>query len=370
MKARIPGGGKVLEHAVEARPAGDHVEADLARWQTGADGWWGDPGESTAELFARMEQLAGYKAEILPFLRPRLLQPGVITGQGGPSAYLVQLSRSLYEETQVFPVGLGPVEAIGVRLLGRVIGLEVACDEARTLAQQGDLIAPYAQALAVYLVRQASGGGDPTKVLPLATVALAMAEGQQPGTDTTLSGWTSWRCAADAYVEIAGSVLCRQADVGLYDRTREVAASVVDWGAERGSGERSQSLALLGNFLLRPFTADAGFLREDDPWRQVQKPMQPGNPRSTYALREAASTLDDAIAAGECQVDTRTWLDYVTAHSMVAKFDPDTAQHRSHVDSAVSAARLALDLVADGPPGAREYIEGILRVQLAEQAHQ
>jgi hypothetical protein len=353
---------------MDARPAGDQTEADLARWHAGASGWWGDPEESAAALFVRMEQLDDNRAEIMPFLRPRLLQPGVITGQGGRSAYLAQLSKSLYDETQVFPVGLGPVEAIGVRLLGHVIGLEVACAEARTLAQHGDLIAPYTQALAMYLVGQASRG-DPA-ALPLATVVLAMAEAQQPGTDTTRDGWTSWRWAADAYVEIAGGVLCHQADVGLYDRTRRVADSVVRWGAGRGSGERSQSLALLGNFLLGPFTEDAGFLRDDDPWKQVQRPMEPGNPRSIYALREAASVLDEAIAAGERRVDSRAWGNYVRAHSMVAIFDPDTSRHKSHVDSAVAAARLALDHLTSGPPGTREYVEGVLRAQLAEQAHQ
>lgn len=354
---------------MNARPVGDQTEADLARWHAGASGWWGDPGESTAALFVRMEQLDESKAEILPFLRPRLLQPGVVTGHGARSAYLAQLSKSLYDETQVFPVGLGPVEVIGVRLLGRVIGLEAACAEARTLGEHGDLIAPYAHALALYLVEQTSRGSG-SAALPLATVALAMAEAQRPGNDTTRNGWTSWRWAADAYVEIVGSVLCRQADISLYDRTRQVADSIVRWAADRGSGERSQALALLGNFLLAPFTADAGFLSDDDPWKQVQRPMEPGNPRSVYALREAASVLDEAIAAGEHEVDSRAWSNYVTAHHMVAKFDPDTSQHKSHVDSAVAAARLALDHLTSGPPGTREYIAGVLQVQLAEQARQ
>jgi hypothetical protein len=347
----------------------DQVQADLARWQTGASGWWGDPGESVAELLARMDSLDGYQVEILPFLRPRLLYPGAATGRGKSSAYVGQLSKSLYEENAGFPVGLGPLEAIGTRLLGKVIDLDVACAEARTLAQHGDLIAPYAHALALYLVGQVSKG-DPA-ALPLATVALAMGEAQRPGTDTTADGWTAWRWAADAYVEVAGSVLCRRADLGLYDRTRQVADAVVGWAAGRGGSERSQALGLLGNFLLRPFTANAGFLRDDDPWAELTQPFQPGNPRSVYALREAASVLDDAIAAGDKrQVSSRAWLDYVTAHDMVVKFDPDTAQHEAHVAAAISAARLALEHVGAAPPGAREYIEAILRIQLSEQAHQ
>ena len=96
--------------------------------------------------------------------------------------------------------------------------------------------------------------------------------------------------------------------------------------------------------------------------------MQPGNPRSTYALREAASVLSDAVEAGECRVGPRTWQDYVTAREIVAMFDPDVSMHQAHVDAAVSAARLALDHLPDGSPGPREYVEQVLRAQLSEQA--
>src|ERR1700737_4075257 len=73
----------------------------------------------------------------------------------GPSAYGAGWSASLYDGTQRFPVGLGPVEAIGARLLGRVVSPDSARAEAATLGRHGDLIAPYAQALAMYLVEQA-----------------------------------------------------------------------------------------------------------------------------------------------------------------------------------------------------------------------
>lgn len=343
-----------------APTGGDLTADDFARWQAGADGWWGYAEEPTAGLIVRVQELDDEKAEILPFLRPRLLHAGVVTGQGGRLDHLAQLSQSLYDGTQMFPVGGGPVEAIWTRLLGRIINSDVACAEARTLGQHGDLIAPYAQALAVYLVGQADRG-QPAKALQLATVVLAMAEAQQPGTDTTRNGWTSWRWAADAYVEVSCGVLCQQADIALYDGTRQVADSVVRWETERDRGRRSESLALLGHFLLLPFSANAGFLRPEDPWRQVQNPMQPGNPRSTYALREAAAVLGEAVAAGERRVSPRTWLDYVTAQHMVAMFDPDISQQRSHAASAVSAARLALDQITGESPGTREYIEQILR---------
>lgn len=360
---------EALEHIMDRPTADDQTAVDQARWLAGANGWWGDAEEPTASLIARIQELDDSKAEMLPFLRPRLLQPGLVTGRGGRLAYLAQLSEDLYAETQDFPVGDGPVEAIWNRLLGQVINSEVACAEARTLGRHGDLIAPYAQVLAIYLAGSVqTNRADPAKALLLATVVLAMAEAQQPGTDTSRNGWTAWRWAANAYVEVSGNVLCRQADVNLYNGTRRVADSVVQWGTERDSDKRSESLALLGHFLLTPFSANAGFLQQDDPWRQVQNPMQPGNPRSTYALREAASALDGAVATGKRQVSPRTWLDYVTAQDKVAMFDPDASRHKSHVDSAVSAARLALDHITGESPGMREYIEQILQAQLSEQA--
>jgi hypothetical protein len=345
----------------------DRTTVDLARWHAGADGWWGDAEEPVASLLVRMQELDDWKAELLPFMRPRLLQPGLVTGRSGRLAYIAQLSKGLYAETRDFLIGAGPVEPIWTRLLGQVINSEVASAEAKTLGQHGDLIAPYAKMLAMYVVGQADRT-DPAKALLLATVVLTMAEAQQPGTDTTRNGWTAWRWAADAYVEVSCGVLSQRADVNLYNGTRQVADSVVRWGTGRDNDKRSESLALLGHFLLAPFSANAGFLQPDDPWRHVQDPMQPGNPRSTYALREAASALDGAIAAGKRQVDPRTWSDYVTARHMVAMFDPDVSQHKVHVDSAVSAAQLALNHITSESPGAREYIKQILQLQRSEQA--
>lgn len=347
--------------------ADDPVAADLARWQVGADGWWGDAEEPAAALLTRMGELEDWKAEILPFLRPRLLQPGAVTGTGGREAYVARLSGSLYDGTQQFPIGLGPVEAIGSRLLHQVVSPARARAEAEVLGQHGDLIAPYAQALAMYLVEQAHRG-DPGTVLPLATVVLAMADAGQPATDRTPDGSTPWRWAADAHVEVACAVLSRRADLELYGQTRRLADSVVQWAAQRGGRLRSESLDLLGHFLLTPFTANAGFLRDDDPWRLVQDPMQPGNPRSTGALREAADVLGAAIEAAERQVGERTWEHFVMASDMVAMFDPDRSQHAAQVAAAVSAARLALDHIPAGPSATREYIEQVLRAQLSEQA--
>lgn len=352
---------------MEAPEADAPINADLARWYAGADGWWGGAEEQTPALMTRMQKLEDWKAEILPFLRPRLLRPGAVTAQGGRSEYVARLSESLYDGTEHFPVSLGPVAAIGMRLLGHVVSLEGARAEAETLGRHGDLIAPYAQALAMYLVQQ-TGRADPAKTLLLARVVLAMAEAAQPGTDVTLDGWTAWRWAADAYVEVACVVLCVHADLELYDSTRRLADSIVRWGAERDGRLRSESLALLGRFLLLPFTSNAGFLRGDDPWRLVQDPMQPGNPRSTYALREAAAVLSDAVEAGEFRVGPQTWQEYVRAKELVAIFDPDVSMHKAYVDAAVSAARLALDHIPDGSSDQREYIEGVLRVQLSEQA--
>lgn len=352
---------------MDAPAAGGQVDADLARWHAGADGWWGDPAEPVPALMARMDKLQDWQAEILPFLRPRLLRPGAVAGAAGRPAYVAGLSQNLYRGQQHFPVGLGPVEAIGTRLLGHVVSAEVARGEAETLGRHGDLIAPYAQALAMYLVQQADRN-DPAQALLLATVVLAMADVAQPGTDVTPDGWTSWRWAADAYVEVACGALCRRADLELYRSTRLLVDSVVRWGADRDRGQRGESLALLGHFLLTPFTPNAGFLREDDPWRPVQDPMQPGNPRSTYALREAAAVLSDAVKAAPDRAAPRTWEQYVTAKEMVSMYDPDVASHKEHVVAAVSAARLALKYTAGAPPGQREYIEQVLRAQLSELA--
>jgi len=162
MKVQNPRLIEALEQTMGLPAADDQIAVDLARWQAGADGWWGDPEEPTAALVARMQELDDRKAEILPFLRPRLLQPGAVSGQSGRSGYLARLSESLYHAEQRFPVGLGPVEAIGTRLLGRVISSEVACADAKTLGRHGDLIAPYAQALAMYLVEQADWVSPPS----------------------------------------------------------------------------------------------------------------------------------------------------------------------------------------------------------------
>jgi hypothetical protein len=78
--------------------------------------------------------------------------------------------------------------------------------------------------------------------------------------------------------------------------------------------------------------------------------------------------LTDAVEAGQRRVGAQTWEHYVTARQLVAMFDPDLSMHKAHVDGAVSAARLALDHIPDGPAGPREYVEQVLRAQLSEQA--
>lgn len=362
---------------------------DRARWAVGADGWWGSVSESPAELLERMAALSPSRAEVIPFRHPRLLAAQTVRdlrAQGGSDpaalARVAGYSQAAYADTLEWPIGLGPVETLWLRVSNGVLGLELGLREAEAAGRRGDMIAPYARALARWAVPQAVEQ-DSDAPLQMARLLLAAAEAAVPGTDVTPNGWTAWRWAADAFAGVAAASLVRVPDDALYAQGRalldQIAAwgkepdRIAAWGKDKAAREQGMALSALGRFLLDPYAADKPAEDYDiayERWqsrRRATHGTAPAEPMPTPAdaLRQAADALREAtglLDGGEAAV---AWKALVQALHTLNAVDPDADAHGASDADVAAAARSALEHIDP-----RTHGDLIPFVQLVQADHQ
>ena len=333
---------------------------ERARWAIGADGWWGSASESPAELVQRMAGLPPVDADVIPFQHPRLLDVHVVrdlSERGGLDpvvlAHVADYSRDAYRDALEWPFGVGPIEKTWLRASRRIVSIEQAMLEAEAIGRRGDMIAPYARAVARWTVQRADEQESDVP-LELAQLLLAAAEAATPGTDTTANGWTAWRWAAHAFAGVASASLMRVPDEALYAQARALISRSIAWAEGKGPRERGLALSELGRFLLDPYAAGKPAERYDIAyalWRERARPgkADAGNepmPTSAHALRESADALREAIGLLDGHDAAVAWKALVQALHTLAAVDPDAVTHGASDEDIVAASRSALERIS------------------------
>ena len=330
---------------------------ERARWVVGADGWWGSTSESPADLLKRMAGLSPSGAEVIPFRHPRLLAVGTVhdlQAQDGinPTVLkqVVGYSRAAYAGSLKWPIGTGPVETLWVRVSSNMLSLDQAVPQAKAIGCRGDLIAPYARAIARWTVQQ-SAEQQSDASLQMVRLMLAAAEAATPGIDVTSNGWTAWRWAADAFVEVAKASLEWVPDDALFADAWRLLPRIIAWGKRKGAGEHGLALSLLGRFLLDPYAADKPAERYDEAFARWQSRRTPTNgtnpaepmPEPADALRQSADALWEAVGLLDGGAAAGAWKALVQALHTLAAVDPDAAAHGASDSDVIAAARSALE---------------------------
>jgi CHAT domain len=330
---------------------------EQARWAVGADGWWGSRDDSAADLLRRMSQLSPSRAEVIPFRHPRLLaattvhslqaQPGV---DAGTLEQVTRYSQAAYTDSLEWPVGLGPIESLWQRVTRNMLSLDEALMEAAAIGRRGDLIAPYARALARWTVQQAMEQ-QPDASLQIARLTLAAAEAAEPG--AAADGWPAWRWAADAFTEVAKASLVWKPDDALYVSTRALLERIIAWGKGNGPRQYGLALSLLGRFLLDPYTADKPAERYEEAlelWQSRRRPnydapQAPPMPEPVDALRESADALREAAGLLDRGAAAVVWKALVQALHTLSIIDPDAAVRGAGDADVVAVAISALERI-------------------------
>jgi hypothetical protein len=305
-----------------------------------------------------MAGLPPSRAEVIPFRHPRLLDAETVHNLRARGGFdrtvlkqVVSYSQAAYAGSLEWPVGVGPIQMTWLRVSRNMLSLDQAMLEADATGRRGDLIAPYAQAMAYWTVRLAMEQSSAS--LQMARLTLAAAEAATPGIDVASNGWTAWRWAADAFIEVAKASLVWMPDDALYADARGLLTRIIAWGKGKGAREHGLALSLLGRFLLDPYTADKPADGYDDAfarWQSRRTPTHDTTPaepmpeptdalrQSVDAFREAAGLLDGGDAAV-------AWKALVQALHTLAVIDPDAAAHGASDADVVAAVRSALDTI-------------------------
>jgi hypothetical protein len=353
-----------------SRPTGHHdgepddgelfSDEEVAAWKVGANGWWGGDEETALELLVRVSGLPSNRANIVVMRHPRMLQPEVIShldASAPPEARdaletVRVLSHDAYIGSLEWPIGLGPLEILGARVMDRVLSLDSALGLAAQIGQRGDAIVPYARAVARFVVRQAHDGHTELSV-ELAAILLA-ATRAAPASDDRVDDWTAWRWAADAHVEVARASLSAVPDDRLFWSARDVADEILAWGRSKGVEEERLAWSLVGRYLLDVYTGDKGLESYEMAYvawqgRRVAAPhcSGPGEdrpmPEPIEALREAVQALRRAVGLSAGAGAGTEWKALVQAQYSLFWIDPDAGEHGASEAERLATARTALE---------------------------
>ena len=322
-----------------------------------------------------MAELSPSRAEIVPFRHPRLLAPQTVhalqadgNSDSGVVSQLTGYSEAVYAGSLEWPIGAGPVEVLWQRVSRNMLSLDQALTEAEAIGRRGDLIAPYALALARWTVQTAT----PQQIessLQIARVTLAAAEVATPGADIAFNGWTAWRWAADAFIEVGRTGLMRAPDAAVYTAARSLLNRIIAWGKEKSEHEYGKALSLLGRFLLDPYKAAADPNNvEFDLWQARRRAIDDDAqdspmPEPLDALRESADALRDAVGMLDVSEAASTWKALVQAVHSLSLIDLDAVAHGAGDEDVVAVAMMALEHLDASDDG---YLMSFVQLVLAE----
>lgn len=360
-------------------PDGDEVLSadERARWAVGADDWWGSASESPAELVQRMAGLPPADADVILFRHPRLLDVHVardLHERGGldPAvlAHVADYSRAAYADALEWPFGVGPIESTWLRVSRGIVSIEQAVLEAEAIGRRGDMIAPYARAVARWTLQRADEQESDAH-LEIARLMLAAGEAATPGTDTTTNGWTAWRWAAHAFAGVASASLMRVPDDALYAQARALISRITAWAEGKGPRERGLAQSELGRFLLDPYAAGKPAERYGTAYALWQERVRRRNgaapvepmPTPADALRQSADALREATGLLDGHDAAVAWKALVQALHTLAAVDPDAVAHGASDEDIVAAARSALEHIS---PRTHGHLIPYLQIILAD----
>jgi len=310
---------------------GRFTDLELASWIVRDDGWWGSPQETCDELLARVACLSDRRAALVPIRNPRLLAWGAVTkGQAGVPVTIAQaieqLCQQAYAGTLDWPAGPGPLEILALRVSQGILTLAQAQVEAVDIGARGDLITPYARAVALLAVHTCADG-EVLKGMQLATLLNKAARGASPPDEREIDGATAWRWAVGSYVECARMSLCERPDGRLYQAGLAAASEVVTWGDVHGAAAHGEAYALLGCFLLDPHAA----ARDPDRYEQsmslwrakaVDADLMSLMPEPVDALHQARAAFEAVLALLDPASSGRYWKAYVQTLYHLTHLDP------------------------------------------------